>query len=172
SGRAGRSLGARAVSRFRAPPGPGRGAGRARLRSVLASARVVVSDPLGRTTMATKPSYLGLLNAIANAECQAHAYLTAWAEVTPSDDVRNVLRTVAAREGEHGMTFAKRINELGFHVRTKDDPAFDKKMEIVRAECSDLEKMEHLQLQKLDTGDRPDIFDNFFKDHSIDIRTG
>jgi rubrerythrin len=122
--------------------------------------------------MGTKPSYLGLLNAIANAECQAHAYLTAWAEVTPSDDVRNVLRTVAAREGEHGMSFAKRINELGYHVRTKEDPTFEKKMAIVRSDCSDLEKMKRLQLQKLDTGDRPDIFDDFFKDHTIDIRTG
>ena len=63
--------------------------------------------------MSDKPSYLGLLNAIAIAESQAHDYLCAWAEVTPSDDVRCVLRKVAAREGEHGMSFAKRINELG-----------------------------------------------------------
>jgi rubrerythrin len=122
--------------------------------------------------MGTKPSYLGLLNAIANAECQAHVYLSAWAEVTPSDDVRAVLRTVAAREGEHGMSFAKRINELGYQLRTKEDPSLEKKLAIVRGDCSDLEKMEHLQLQKLDTGDRPDIFDDFFKDHTIDIRTG
>jgi hypothetical protein len=32
--------------------------------------------------------------------------------------------------------------------------------------------MELLGLGRLDTGDRPDIFDGFFKDHSIDIRTG
>jgi rubrerythrin len=122
--------------------------------------------------MGTKPSYLGLLNAIANAECQAHAYLSAWAEITPSDDVRKVLQTVAAREGEHGMSFAKHINELGYQVRDREDPSFEKKMAIVRSDCSDLEKMERLQLQKLDTADRPDIFDDFFKDHSIDIRTG
>ena len=29
--------------------------------------------------MADKPTYLGLLNAIALAETRAHAYLTAWA---------------------------------------------------------------------------------------------
>ena len=35
-----------------------------------------------------------------------------------------------------------------------------------------MEKIEALGLQGLDTGDKPDIFDDFFKDHSIDIRTG
>jgi len=123
--------------------------------------------------MSNKPSYLGLLNAIALAECRAHAYLTAWADITPSDDVRKVLRTVAAREGEHGMSFAKRINELGYDVRPKDDPEFEKVNAIATSEkLSDLEKMEKLKLHKLDRGDKPDIFDDFFKDHSIDIRTG
>ena len=123
--------------------------------------------------MSTKPSYLGLLNAIALAECRAHAYLTAWADITPSDDVRKVLRTVAAREGEHGMSFAKRINELGYEVRPKDDPEFEKVNAIATStKLSDLEKMEKLKLHKLDRGDKPDIFDDFFKDHSIDIRTG
>ena len=122
--------------------------------------------------MAEKPSYLGLLNAIAVAESRAHTYLCAWADVTKSDDVRGVLRKVAAREGEHGMSFAKRINELGYEVRCKDDSGLSKALEIVKSECSDLEKMKALKLHKLDTGDKPDIFDGFFKDHSIDIRTG
>jgi len=42
----------------------------------------------------------------------------------------------------------------------------------VTSDCSDLEKMEALGLQCLDSGDKPDIFDDFFKDHSIDIATG
>src|SRR4051794_491302 len=109
--------------------------------------------------MSTKPSYLGLLNAIAIAEAQAHDYLRVWAAVTPSDDVRGVLLTVAAREGEHGMSFAKRINELGYEVRRKDDARESKAMEIVASDCSDLEKMKALKLHKLDTGDKPDIFD-------------
>jgi rubrerythrin len=122
--------------------------------------------------MGTKPSYLGLLNAIAVAEAQAHEYLRVWADATPSDDVRKVLLTVAAREGEHGMSFAKRINELGYEVRYKDDSGLTKALEIVKSDCTDLEKMKALKLNKLDTGDKPDIFDGFFKDHSIDIRTG
>ena len=32
--------------------------------------------------------------------------------------------------------------------------------------------MEKLGLGRLDTGDKPDVFDGFFNDHSIDIRTG
>jgi rubrerythrin len=122
--------------------------------------------------MSDKPSYLGLLNAIAIAEAQAHDYLVAWADVTPSPDVRTVLLTVAAREGEHGMSFSKRINELGYEVRRKDNADLERAMALVTSDRSDLKKMEKLKLQLLDTGDKPDLFDGFFKDHSIDIRTG
>jgi rubrerythrin len=122
--------------------------------------------------MSDKPSYLGLLNAIAVAEAHAHEYLHVWADATPSADVRKVLLTVAAREGEHGMSFAKRVNELGYEVRCKDDSELRRAMEIVGSDCSDLEKMKALKLHKLDTGDKPDIFDGLFKDHTIDIRTG
>jgi rubrerythrin len=122
--------------------------------------------------MSDKPSYLGLLNAVALAESSAHCYLTEWAAVTRNPEVRRVLLTVAAREGEHAMSFTKRINELGYELRQKPDHELDKKLEIVRSDCSDLEKMEALGLPDLDTGEQPDVFDNFFKDHSIDIRTG
>jgi rubrerythrin len=123
-------------------------------------------------TPSGKPSYLGLLNAVSLAETRAHCYLTEWAKVTSSPDVRKVLLAVAAREGEHGMTFAKRINELGYELRPKVDDRADRALEIARSDCSDLEKMEALGLDKLDTKDQPDLFDGFFKDHSIDIRTG
>ena len=122
--------------------------------------------------MPDKPSYLGLLNAIAIAESRAHEYLQAWIAVTPSPDVCAVLRTVAAREGEHGMAFAKRLDELGFQVREKDDDRRGRALEIAGSDCSDLEKMEALGLDRLDTRSEPDIFDGFFKDHTIDIRTG
>jgi rubrerythrin len=121
--------------------------------------------------VSTKPSYLGLLNAVALAETRAHGHLTAWAAVTPSPDVRRVLLTVAAREGEHGMSFAKRLNELGFEVRPKNDPELESKMAIARSDRSDLEKMELLGFGDVDP-DAPDIFDGFFNDHSIDVRTG
>jgi hypothetical protein len=124
--------------------------------------------------MSEKPSYLGLLNAIAVAESQAHCYLSAWIDTTKSAGVKATLSTVAAREGEHGMSFGKRINELGYTVRRNDaeDSRFQKLMAIASSDRSDLEKMEKLGLDRLDTGDKPDVFDNFFKDHSIDIATG
>jgi rubrerythrin len=122
--------------------------------------------------MSDKPSYLGLLNAVAVAEGRACEYLTAWAACTPSADVRRVLLTVAAREGEHAASFSKRVNELGYEMRRKADDSADKAIAIVTSDCSDLEKMETLNLQRLDTRDKPDVFDDFFNDHSIDIQTG
>jgi rubrerythrin len=122
--------------------------------------------------MGDKPSYLGLLNAVALAEAEAHDYLCAWIGVTESDDVRAVLRKVAAREGEHAASFARRIDELGYQVRPKSNGGREKALAIVTSDCSDLEKMEALGLHRLDTGDKPDIFDDFFKDHTIDIATG
>ncbi len=123
--------------------------------------------------MGDKPSYLGLLNAVSLAESRAHVYLSAWAEVTTDPEVRAVLVKVAAREGEHGMSFAKRINELGFELEPRDDPNFENQMEIATSDRSDLEKAEALGLLRFCTADdEPDVFDNFFRDHSIDIRTG
>ena len=66
--------------------------------------------------MSEKPSYLGLLNAISLAETRACEYLSEWIDVTPSPEVRRVLVTVAAREGEHGLAFKKRIVELGYEL--------------------------------------------------------
>ena len=122
-------------------------------------------------TSSGKPTYLGLLNAVSLAESRAHCYLSEWARVTTDPSVREVLLTVAAREGEHGMSFAKRINELGYELRPDREDKADRALEIVRSDRSDLEKMEALGLDKLDTGDDPDVFDGFFRDHSIDIRT-
>ena len=125
--------------------------------------------------MATKPSYLGLLNAIAVAEAAAHEYLTAWAARHAERRRRaRCCSTVAAREGEHGMSFAKRINELGYEVRRKDDAGREKAARDrgVRPSAPTSRRWRRSELGKLDTGDEPDIFDGFFKDHSIDIRTG
>jgi rubrerythrin len=123
--------------------------------------------------MAEKPSYLKLLNGISCAETRAFEYLSAWADVTTDADVRAVLHTVAAREGEHGMAFAKRINELGFEVQPTEDPKFAERMEIAASDRSDLEKAELIGLLEYATApDTPDVFDNFFRDHSIDIQTG
>ena len=121
--------------------------------------------------MTDKPSYLGLLNAIANAEGDAECYLGAWAASTSRDDVRQVIATVALREGEHAKAFAKRMCELGFDLQPKSDPKLDEKMAIATsADLSDREKFERLQVGRgVEAGD---IFSTMFNDVSIDIQTG
>jgi len=114
-----------------------------------------------------KPSYLGLLNAIAVGETRAHEYFSAWIDKTSDPAVKAVLTTICLREGEHGMAFTKRINELGFSVREKPDPAAEEAKAIASSNLSDLEKIE-----KLGLGQPLDIFDGIFLDHSIDIQTG
>ena len=120
--------------------------------------------------MSDKPSYLGLLNAIAVAEAAAEDYLTCWVAVTPSDEVRDVLRVVALREGEHAKAFEKRICELGFGLRPK--PADPSPTEIASsATLTDREKFEKLNLGQ-EPGDDPDVFTGMFADTTIDIQTG
>ncbi len=123
--------------------------------------------------MSEKPSYLGLLNAVANGESQAECYLGAWAAVTPDDGVRQVISTVALREGEHGKAFAKRLCELGYTVLPREDPKFDDKMAIAGSKSlTDREKFEKLGFSRARDESAPDIFSNFFDDKSIDIQTG
>src|SRR5689334_24841070 len=127
--------------------------------------------------MSDKPSYLGLLNAVSLAESAAHEYLSAWAAVTPHEGVKATLLAVAAREGEHGMSFAKRINELGYDLRPgPDDPKRAERLAIAcSTKISDFEKMHALGVARIakDAGKPgPDIFDTFFSDHSIDVQTG
>jgi hypothetical protein len=122
--------------------------------------------------MADKPSYLGLLNAIAVAEAEAEVYLNTWAEVTPDEGVRKVLRTVALREGEHAKAFAKRIAELGYEVRPPvEDGGAAVRLGIAgSADLTDAEKFEHLGLGDDPEGD--DVFAGMFRDRTIDIQTG
>jgi hypothetical protein len=120
--------------------------------------------------MSDKPSYLGLLNAIAVNEAHAHRYLSAWIDATEDPDVKAVLQTVCWREGEHGMSFAKRVNELGFELRERDDLGLEERLAVAGSDLSDLEKIEHFGLHRLD--ELLGAFDDIFKDHTIDIRTG
>ena len=123
-----------------------------------------------------KPSYLDMLNAIFMAEQRGYEYLSTWADVTPDPDVRAVLRTIALREGEHALAFAKRINELGYEAHDDGPSAeFHRKFAIVTSDKPDLEKMDTLGYnfseppKPSDEGDR---LLNLLRDTSIDIRTG
>ena len=121
--------------------------------------------------MDSKPTYLGLLNAVAVGELGGEELFKAWAAATPSDDVRGVLETVALREAEHARSFAKRIDELGYSVRPKDDPGLPGRIATAKSKrLSDLQKFEKLGFTYRREG--PDIFTRFFDDMTIDIQTG
>ncbi len=120
-----------------------------------------------------KPSYLGLLNAIALGEGRAHRYLKAWAERTPDPEVANVIMTVAIREGEHSLAFEKRLCELGYSLRDRPDPNFEKTLELVTSRKSDLEKFEGLGYGRPSGQNQvDDLFSRIFEDKTIDIQTG
>lgn len=121
--------------------------------------------------MSDKPSYLGLLNAIAVAEGNAARYFEAWAATTPSDEVRAVVHTVCLREAEHHLAFAKRIDELGFSVRPSGGDDTDEKVAIAGSDRSDLEKFRLLKTGEPE-GDGPDVFDSMLQDRTIDPQTG
>jgi hypothetical protein len=123
--------------------------------------------------MADKPSYLGLLNAIAVGERDAGAYLAAWAEVTPSDDVRRVIHSIALRESEHSLAFEKRIDELGYSVIPRPDPEHEERMAIAASTTlTDREKFERLGLTRPPEAGRADVFDRFFENKDLDAVTG
>ena len=91
---------------------------------------------------ATKPSYLGLLNAISLGESGAGVYLGAWADATQDEDLACALRLVAARESSHGEVFCRRISELGFSLLEKPDPgAAERVAKYANPKISDLEKI-------------------------------
>lgn len=120
--------------------------------------------------MTDKPSYLGLLNSIANAERDAGHYFTAWADSTPDPEVEKVMRTVALREAEHGLAFEKRMNELGFGLRRREDPEFETRLATLsRTDISDIEKFACIGYQPGETRDDP--FGRFLDDRSMDIGT-
>lgn len=122
------------------------------------------------TKTKTKPSYLGLLNALAVAEAAAEPYLLAWADTTKDKKLAQTLRFVAMREGEHGKAFAKRMLELGYEVRAPESSGVDKAMAIAISDKTDLQKFRAFKLGK--APGKTDVFDTMFMDKTIDPVTG
>jgi rubrerythrin len=121
-----------------------------------------------------KPSYIGVLNAIANAEAVGHKILKKWAEVTTCDEIRGTLQTVAIREAEHAWAFEKRLCELGFGLKPKEFPDLQKQLKIVKSDLSDVEKFERLgyreRSEKADKAE--DDLLQLLADKNIDPQTG
>jgi rubrerythrin len=125
--------------------------------------------------MTERPSYLPVLEGIANAERQGYEYYNAWCEHATEPDFKETLRIVANRELEHSLAFTKRIDELGFTLEPADVIDFTSQMAIVTSDCSDLEKARAIGLTKGRNylrSTEPDQFSRFFEDRTIDVQTG
>ena len=94
--------------------------------------------------MAKKPSYLGMLNAIANGERGGHELFKAWSGATKDKALRATLKTISLRELEHSVAFEKRISELGFELRAPSDVAASKvlakQIRLLDSSASDMKK--------------------------------
>lgn len=120
--------------------------------------------------MADKPSYIGLLNAIAVAESSAASVFDDWAEATNDKRLAKTLRFVAMREGEHGMAFAKRMLELGYEVRESEGDPQAGIRKIAESNRTDLSKLKALKFNRAPGG--TDVFDGMFEDKTLDPITG
>jgi rubrerythrin len=90
--------------------------------------------------MSDKPSYLGLLNAIAVGESRGYELLSTWSEQTPNPELAQVLNFVAIREQEHAATFTKRLCELGYSVRQKSNDRFAEHLKLAGSDADDRDK--------------------------------
>jgi hypothetical protein len=122
---------------------------------------------------ATKPTYLKVLNGLAGGEWSAHLEFNAWAKATRDETLRPLLLLVAAREGEHALSFEKRIIALGFTRLPRPKPNHEECLRVLGDPAmSDLHKMEFFGYG--DGGEyagETDTYAALFEDRSMDIET-
>jgi len=125
--------------------------------------------------MAKKPSYIGLLNAIANGERGGYELFNAWSTSTTDKKLRPILNMVAIREMEHSWAFEKRLTELGFNLRPPaTNKALNKQVKLLKSKASDKDKFASFGYgskhdAKSETGD---TLLQILADKSIDPQTG
>ena len=124
--------------------------------------------------MAKKPSYLGLLNAIANGERGGYELFNAWSKSTSDEALQPTLNMIAVREMEHSWAFEKRLTELGFGLRSRTDKSVNKQVKLLKSNATDEEKFASFGIgtnngAASETGD-PLL--QILADKSIDPQTG
>jgi rubrerythrin len=132
--------------------------------------------------MAKKPSYIGLLNAIANGERGGHELFNAWNTSTKDKALQPTLNMIAVREMEHSWAFEKRLTELGFSLRPTTNKALAKQVKLLKSKVSDEDKFASFGIgttRDTTTGtttDKPretsDALLQILADKSIDPQTG
>lgn len=126
--------------------------------------------------MAKKPSYVGLLNTIANAERGGYELFKAWSDSTKDEQLKPTLDMVAVREMEHSWAFEKRLTELGFALQVKTNKALSKQVRYFKSSASDNDKFAALGVGTENTKNSdPEEVDNLLQilsDKTIDPLTG
>ena len=127
--------------------------------------------------MAKKPSYIGLLNTIANAERGGYELFKAWSGSTKDQELQVTLDMVAVREMEHSWAFEKRLNELGFSLQpATTNKQLNKQVRFLKSSASDEDKFASLgvgaEKAKGSTSEDSDGLLQILADKSIDPQTG
>lgn len=125
-----------------------------------------------------KPSYVGTLNRIAQAEDGGGQIFRAWRDATSCAEIRPVLNMVMIREYEHSLAFEKRLCELGYALRVNKDQKAElkKTVEFFGSKASDGEKFKRLGVHKYKSAserpkDEKDPLLALLADRSIDPTT-
>ena len=123
-----------------------------------------------------KPSYIGLLNTIANAERGGYALFKAWSDSTKDAELKPTLDMVAVREMEHSWAFEKRLTELGFALKAKTSKDLTRQVRYFKSAVSDSDKFSALgvgsESSKGSQSDETDGLLQILADKTIDPQTG
>jgi rubrerythrin len=124
--------------------------------------------------MPKKPSYIGLLNAIANGERGGHELFNAWSNSTSDETLQPTLNMIAVREMEHSWAFEKRLTELGFSLRSATNKSLRKHVKLLKSKATDEEKFASFGFGSKDDArsETADALLQILSDKSIDPQTG
>lgn len=125
--------------------------------------------------MAKKPSYIGTLAAIANAERGGYELFKAWASSTRDARLRTTLNTVAVREAEHSWAFEKRLSELGYPLESAKSKDANEIVKLAGSRSADTKKFHALGIgvkRSTNSDDQGDRLLSLLSDTTIDSQTG
>ena len=124
--------------------------------------------------MAKKPSYIGLLNAIANGERGGYELFNAWSTSTTDKLLQPTLNMIAVREMEHSWAFQKRLTELGFSLRRTTDKSLNKQIRLLKSKATDEDKFASFGIgtKTSPPSGEVDSLLQILADKSIDPQTG
>ena len=124
--------------------------------------------------MAKKPSYIGLLNAIANGERDGYTLFNAWSNTTNDKLLQPTLNMIAVREMEHSWAFEKRLSELGFCLRRTVNKSLNKQTRLLKSKASDEDKFASFGIGTTTNKlvNEGDTLLQILADKSIDPQTG